>query len=130
MHRELDLDAFLHAAPTIRTGKFRSEFLQFRLRCADDVPAAGLAQPGEIVCARHSAVGNPNSTQHAMARLHRGDDGLQRARVMRVAREHLVAERKTVKSDDNSNTYLLAIGPVIARIAALRLRVALGLALK
>jgi hypothetical protein len=65
-----------------------------------------------------------------MPRLHLHDDRLQGARVVGVAGEYLVAQRKAVKSDDNGNAYLLAVGPVIARIAALRLRIALGLAFK
>ncbi len=51
-------------------------------------------------------------------------------RVVRIAGEHLVAQRKAIKGDDNRNTDLLAVRPVIARITALRLRIAFGLALE
>ena len=65
-----------------------------------------------------------------MAGLHGGDDRLQGPRVMGVAGEHLVAQGKAVKSHDESNADLLAVGAMVAGIAALRLRVRFGLALE
>ena len=47
---------------------------------------------------------------------------------MGVAGEHLVAERKAVKGHDKGDADLLAVGAMIAGIAALRLRVRLRLA--
>jgi hypothetical protein len=46
---------------------------------------------------------------------------------MRVAGEHFVAQRKAIEGDHQRDAHLLAIGAVIARVAALRLRIALGL---
>ena len=47
---------------------------------------------------------------------------------MGVAGEHLIAERKAVKGHDKGDAHLLAVGAMIAGIAALRLRVRLRLA--
>src|SRR5712691_6789886 len=43
--RELDLDAFMDRAPSVRGGERGAVLLQLRLRRADDVAAAGPAQP-------------------------------------------------------------------------------------
>jgi hypothetical protein len=56
-----------------------------------------------------------------MSGLHDRHDRLQCPRVMGSAGKHLVAEGKTVKGDDKRDQDLLAIGPMIARVAALRL---------
>src|SRR5262245_1536886 len=44
--RELDLDILAHLAPTNGCRQRSGEFLQLRLRRADDVTPAGLLQPG------------------------------------------------------------------------------------
>jgi hypothetical protein len=49
---------------------------------------------------------------------------------MRVAGEHLVAQGKAVKRHHKGNANLFAVGTVVARITALRLRVRFRLALK
>jgi hypothetical protein len=49
---------------------------------------------------------------------------------MDIASEHLVAQRKAVEGHNKRDQDLLAIGPMIARVAALRLRVGLRLAFK
>ena len=49
---------------------------------------------------------------------------------MGVASEHLVAQWKAVEGHDQCDAYLLAVGAMIAGIAASRLRIGLGLALK
>ena len=77
MARRFDLDAFLHHAPAIRASQLGAELLQLRLRRADDVAPAGLAQPRQILGAGHAAVGDPDAPQHAVPRLHRGHDRLQ-----------------------------------------------------
>ena len=123
MAGELDLDAFLNRAPAVRSGERKGELLQLRLRRADDVAPAGRAQPRQILGAGHAAVGDPDASQHAMSGLHGGHDRLQGSRVVGVAGEDLVAQRKAVKRHDQSDTHLLAVGAMIARIAALRLRV-------
>jgi len=62
--------------------------------------------------------------------LHGGHDGLQGSRVVGVASKHLIAQRETVESNDESYQYLLAIRTVIARVAALRQWICYRLAFK
>jgi hypothetical protein len=47
-----------------------------------------------------------------------------------VAGEHLVAQWKAVEDHDERDAYLLAIGPMIPRVTALRQRVRFRLALE
>ena len=91
-----------------------ANLLQLRLRRADDVAPAGLAQPRQIVGAGHAAVGDPHPPEHAVPGLHGGDDRLQGPRVVGVAGEHLVAQRKAVEGHHQRDAHLLAVGPVIA----------------
>jgi hypothetical protein len=127
---ELDPDAFMDRAPTFCRGERRGELLQFRLRCPDDVAPPGLTQPRQIVGAGHAAIGDPDATQHSMPGLHGGHDRLQGPRIVGVAREHLVAQGKTVERHHKSNADLLAVRAMIAGIAALRLRVGFRLTLE
>src|SRR6202048_3183570 len=128
--REFDLDAFVDRAPSVRAGEFKGELLQFRLRRSDDIAPAGLAQPRQIAGAGHAAIGDPDPPQHAMPGLHGGYDRLQGSRVVGVAGENLVAQGKAVEGHYQRDTHLLAVGTMIARIAALRLRIGRGVALK
>ena len=75
--RQLDLDAFVDHAPAVGVSEFKGELLQFRLRRADDVAPAGLAQPRQIVGAGHAAVGDPDPPPHAVPGLHGGYNRLQ-----------------------------------------------------
>ena len=120
---ELDLDALLHGAPAGRAGKLGAELLELGLRCPNDVAPASVAQPGKVCGARHAAVGNPDASHHTVARLHGGHDRLQGARIVGVAGEHLVAERKAVEGHHQRDAYLLAVGAMVARVAAPGLRV-------
>ena len=128
--RQLDLDAFVDHAPAVRASEFKSELLQFRLRRADDIAPASLAQPRQIVGAGHAAIGDPDPPQHAMPGLHGGYDRLQGSRVVGIAGEYFVAQGKAVEGHDQRDAYLLAVGAMITGIAALRLRIGRGLALK
>ena len=121
--RELDLDAFVDRAPTVRGGERRGELLQLRLRCADDVAPAGLAQPREIPGTGHAPVGDPDASQHSMPGLHGGYDRLQGPRIMGIAGEDFVAQGVAVAGDHQPDQHLLAVGPMIARVAALGLRI-------
>jgi hypothetical protein len=49
---------------------------------------------------------------------------------MGIAGKHFVTQRKTIKAHDQRDAHLLAIGAVIARVAALGQFVAVGLAFK
>src|SRR6201982_4134175 len=128
--RELDLDAFVDRAPAVRASEFRGELLQLRLRRADDVASARLAQPREIVGAGHAAVGDPDPSHHTMPGLHSGHDRLQGPRIVGIAGEHLVAQRKAIEGHHKRDAHLLAVWAMVAGIAALGLRVAFRLALK
>jgi hypothetical protein len=123
MARQLDLDAVLDRAPAVSIHNLGSELLQIRLRRADDVAPACFSQPRQIFGAGHPAVGDPHAPQHAVPRLHGGHDHLQGLGVVGVAGEHLIAEREAVEGHDKRNAHLCAVGAMIARIAALRLRV-------
>src|SRR5262245_14717966 len=125
---ELDLDALVDRAPAVRSGERRGELLQLRLRRPNDVASAGLAQPRQIGGAGYAAIGDPNPSQHSMPGLHGGHDRLQGSGVVGVAGEHFVAQGKTIEGHDESDAHLLAVGPMIPGVAALRQRVGFGLA--
>jgi hypothetical protein len=63
-----------------------------------------------------------------MPGFHGGHDALQGLRIVGVAREHLIAEREAIEGHDQRDAHLLAIGAVVAGIAALCQRVRFGLA--
>jgi hypothetical protein len=65
-----------------------------------------------------------------MAGLHGVDDGLHGLGVVGVAGEHLVAQREAVEGHHQGDADLLAVGPVIAAVAALGQRVGRRLALE
>src|SRR5262245_23471284 len=54
-----------------------------------------------------------------MPGLHGGHYRLQRLRIVGVTSEHLVTQREAVEGHNESDEYLLAIGAMIARVAAL-----------
>ncbi len=110
--------------PARGLGKCLPALLQLRLRSADDVAAPRLAQPCEVLATRHSPVRDPDSPDRTVALLHRLDDLLQRRGIVRVAGKDLVAQGKPIEGHDQRDTHLLAVGPVIARVPALRKRVA------
>jgi hypothetical protein len=53
------------SAPAVRASEFRGELL-LRLRRADDLASASLAQPREILGAGHAAVGDPDPSVHTI----------------------------------------------------------------
>jgi hypothetical protein len=62
--------------------------------------------------------------------LHHRDHGLDGGHVGGIAGEDFVADGQPLGRDDQADVDLLAIGPLVARVAALRLFVSLGFALK
>ena len=130
MTGELDLDAFVDLAPAFRAGEFGGELLQLRLWRADDVAPPGCAQPRQIGGAGHAAIGDPDPANGTMAGLHGRHDRLQSLRIVGVAGEHFIAQRKAVEGHHKGDAHLLAIGTMIAGIAALCLRVGFRLALE
>ena len=65
-----------------------------------------------------------------MACLHSGHDRLQGSRIVGVAGEHLVAERKAVEGHHQRDAHLLAVGAMVAGVAAPGLRIGLRQALE
>src|SRR5262245_15096794 len=106
------------------------ELLQAAPRRADDIPGAAAAEPGQGGLADHAAVQDPNPPLAAVAALHPGHDLLDGGAVVAVAGEDLVAQRVALPGDDQADEHLLAVAAVIARVAALRLRVGRGFALE
>ena len=82
-----------------------------------------------------SALVIPRSITHtrralAVAALHRGDDLLHGGHVGAIAGKHLIAERDAVARHHQADANLLAVGPMVAAVAAAGERVALGLTLE
>ena len=128
--RELDLDALTDLPPAARGRELERELLQVRLRSADDIAPASLAQPGEVVLACHPTIGDPHAPEHPVPVLHGRYDSLQGARVIGIAREYFVAERKPIEGHDERDQDLFAVGAVIPRIPALSKRIGFGLTFK
>ena len=63
--------------PARGVGELRLALLQVRLRRPDDVAATRLPQPRQILCARHTPIGDPYASEHTMATLHGLNDLLQ-----------------------------------------------------
>jgi hypothetical protein len=65
-----------------------------------------------------------------MPGLHGGHDRLQSSRIVGITGEYFVTQGKAVEGHDKRDAHLLAVGAMIAGIAALRLRICLGQSLK
>jgi hypothetical protein len=98
--------------------------LELALGGPDQVPAPRLLQPRDVLGARHAAVHHPDPLGDPVAGLHRLDDFLDCGHIDAVAREDLVAERHPLARHHERDADLLAVGPVVAAVAALRERVA------
>ena len=125
--RQLDLDALADLAPAARLGQLGGELAQLRLGRADDVAPPGLAQPRQV-----RALDMPRSAIHTRPttpwRASMLSTMVCTVAVVGVAGEHLVAQREAIEGNHQADANLLAVGPVIASVAALRQRVGLRLA--
>jgi len=83
------------------------------------------AQELQVLLRSNAAVKNPHPPCGAKARFHGLDDLRKGHRVMGVASEDLVVNGKAVRRHHQGEHDLLAVGPVITRIAALDQRVVL-----
>src|SRR5262249_43483241 len=92
-------------------------------RRADDVARAAPPQPGQRVLADHAAVEYPDAAVAAVAGFHAGDDLGHGGAVVAVAGEDLVAQGVAVPGHDQADQHLFTIAAVVARVAALGLRV-------
>jgi hypothetical protein len=91
---------------------------------------ASASAQGEVVLACHPAIGDPHAPEHPVPVLHGRYDSLQGARVIGIAREDFVAERKPIEGHDQRDQHLFAVGAVIPGIPALSERVRFGLTFK
>jgi hypothetical protein len=106
------------------------ELPQHRLRRADDaLPATG-AQEFQILFAHHAAVHHPHAIQRAVLFLHGCDDRLHRCRIVPLAGEDFVAQRKAVLRHHQSDADLRSIAATVAAVATLRHWTARHLALE
>ena len=106
------------------------ELLQPGPRRADDVARTAFFQPVECRLADHAAIQDPDASAAAVTGFHAGDDFPDGGAIVAVAGEDLVAERIAVARHHQTDEHLLAVGPMVARVAAPGLRIGSGLALK
>ena len=106
------------------------ELAQRVLRRPDDVAPPALAQKLDVVFARHPAIHHPDPAGPAVEPFDVPDHLFQRGRVVAIAGEDFVAQRHAAAAHHQGDVDLLAVRPMIARIAPLRLRVLLRLTFK
>ncbi len=123
---QLHLHPVADPLPVRRLGNLPGPFPQLALRRADQVAPPGLLQPRDVLGAHHAAVHDPDALGQAVARLHRLDDLFDRRDVGAVPGEDLVAQRHPLAGHHQRDADLLAVGPVVAAVAARRQRVPLG----
>src|SRR5262245_26969982 len=130
MFCEFDLNAVADRMPIVGTRQFGGKSFEFRLGRTDNVASAGLAQPCQIFGTGHPTIGDPYTLEHSMSGFHDGYDRPQCFRVMDIAGEYFIAQRKAVESHNERNAHLLAVRALVARIASLGVRVSFSLTLK
>ena len=80
----------------------------------------------QIRFAHHAAVAAPDAMGPTITPFHRGDNLLPRRHVVAVAGEDFVAQRDPLPGHDQTDADLFAVGPPVAGVTALGLRVALA----
>jgi hypothetical protein len=106
------------------------EPLQFPLGRPHDVTRAPVLEPLEVGRVDHPAVDRPDPTLAAVPLFHSLDDFLQCRRIPAISGKHLVSQREAFAADDQPDTDLFTVRPMIARIASRGQRVAVRLALE
>src|SRR2546426_1722861 len=99
--------------------QFPLELLQLRTRCPHQVRPLAFPQRRQILFAPPPAIKPPYPPRSPVFALHRAQHRLQRGHLRSVAVEHLVAERESLLIHNQRDHHLLAIGPMIARVAPL-----------
>ena len=120
-----------HFFPHLHPGalqKFAFHPLQLRAGRAHQVLPAPLAQRRQIRFAHDPAVKHPDPPRPSVLAFHHAHDRFQARHIRAVAAEGFVAQGKTFGVDDERDHHLLAVGPMVARVAPLQQRVLLGLA--
>jgi hypothetical protein len=127
---QLYLDALADAcpAPLVREGFLPA--LDLRAGRTQYVAAPSALKPFDVLAAGHAAIHHPDPLGQTETGLHRPHDLFHGGDVHSVAVEDLVAERDPLPGDHQSDADLLAVGPVVPAVAALRLRVPCGQALE
>ena len=103
--------------------QFALELAELAAWRAHQVLPAAPAQQGQVLFADDAAIEHPHPPRTSVLALHQPHHRFQRGHVGAVALEDLVAERKALRVHDQRNHQLFAVGPVIARVAALHHRV-------
>ena len=118
-HRGKSVGVFEVGEPAVALG----------LPAGDDVVKLALFDLDDVVVERHAAIDHHGRAfLKAGARGQQIEHGGKRGAILGVAGEHLVGDRKAVAIDHQGDHHLLTIRPVIARVAALGLGIALTLA--
>lgn len=117
MGQTLDLDAFAHPLPGLR----KKGFLQFRqppLWRTHQVRGAHRAHLFQALFRGYTPIHDPDPLRTTVACLDALEEITQRVRVLGVACEHFVAQRKAFRSNDQSNHPLPAVKPLIPTLVA------------
>ncbi len=105
--------------------QLRFELLHLAARRARQVLAGALADGAQILFTDNAAVKNPDPTRLAILAFHHAQNGFHRRHVASVTVERFVTEGESFVVHNQSDHYLLAVGPMIARIAAAHHRILL-----
>ena len=128
-----DLSGVARRGPT---NHFRKAFGGFELcqppialrrPCGDQIMMTASFDPLQICGIRHAAVDHHGAAgAFAGAPLKRAQHLIERSGVVAIAGEDFVRPGKAVAVEDQAHYYLFAVGALVARVAALGLRIARG----
>ena len=124
---QLDLQPLADGVPVLRR-QLLFEPLELALGRADDVLPPARLQEVEVLFRDHAAIQCPDALRPAVAGFHRLDDLLQGRRVVPISGEDFVAQRQAAARHHQADADLLAVGPMVARVAALGQGIRVGLA--
>ena len=123
-------DAVPHDLPSCGVRQFGRVLLQLALGQAHQVTPPALSHPRQRRLADHPSVHHPYAIRFPVARLDLLHGRFHRLRVVKIPRKYLVAQRHPVARHHKAYANLLAVGPMIPTVPALRLRIAFHLAFK
>jgi hypothetical protein len=125
----LDLD---FARDSLPIALQQSALVSFELRArrAHQITGSSSPQALEIFFAHNATIKDPHPSSTTVFALHGIEHLLKGGHFSPVAREDFVGERKTFRGDNQRDNDLLAVWPVIARVATLGFVDFLGLPFK
>src|SRR3954452_13906369 len=94
------------------------KLLHLAPRRAHQILAASFADRRKILLAHNAAVKHPDAACLAVLTFHHAQDCFHRRDIRTVAVESFVTEREPLAVDDQRDHHLLAVGTMIARVAA------------